>query len=287
MGVIADRMLEDMRLANLRPATQVEYLRMGRQLAAYHRRSPTEMGAEDVRAFLLHVRDEKKMSSSSIRVHISALRFLFGVTLCRPEVMEGFRSRKVVQRLATVLTGSEVQALLGAIESLKYRTIAMAMYGAGLRVSEACRLEVGDIDSRQMVIRVRDGKGGKDRHTVLCPTLLAALRSYWAATRPTPPLLFPGRGEGVPVNPATLQLAIGRARRAAGLPAHATPHTLRHCFATHLLEQGVDLRTIQMLLGHAGMRTTERYLHVSLRHVAGLKSPLALLGTPEGQRVSG
>lgn len=286
MGEVRDRMEADLRLRNLRPNTQAAYLTTAKALAAWHRRSPAVLGAEDVRAFLVHLQSQRQLSASTLCVYLAALRFLFCVTLGRPEVMASFASPKIVQKLPRVLTGTEVLALLQAMSSLKYRTMATLLYGAGLRVSEACRLQVGDIDSARRVICVRDGKGGKDRNVMLSDSLLSALRAYWAAVRPPLPYLFPGRDGVSPSCPEMAQRVIKCAAQEVGL-GHVTPHVLRHCFATHLLEQGVDLRTIQVMLGHARIETTARYLHMSTRHIGRVRSPLDMLGTKEGQDASG
>lgn len=286
MGELKDRMEADLRLRNLRPNTQIAYLTTAKALAAWHRRSPAFLGADDVRAFLVHLQNDRQISASTLCVYLAALRFLFCVTLGRPEVMASFASPRVVQSLPRVLSGTEVSRLLQSITSLKYRALATTLYGAGLRVSEACGLQVGDIDSRRSVIHVRDGKGGKARHVMLSEVLLSTLRSYWSAVRPPLPYLFPGRDGQSPCCPEMAQRAIKRAAIDAGLP-HVTPHLLRHCFATHMLEQGVDLRTIQVMLGHARIDTTARYLHMSTRHLGRVRSPLDALGTKEGQDASG
>ena len=286
MGELRDRMEADLRLRNLRPNTQAAYLTTAKALAAWHGRSPTLLGAEDVRAFLVHLQSERQISASTLGVYLAALRFLFCVTLGRPEVMASFASPRIVQKLPRVLTGTEVLSLLQAISSLKYRTLATLLYGAGLRVTEACRLQVGDIDSARMVIHVRDGKGGKDRNVMLSAVLLSTLRAYWAAVRPPQPYLFPGQDGKSPSCPEMGRRVIKSAANDVGL-GHVTPHSLRHCFATHLLEQGVDLRTIQVMLGHANIETTARYLHMSTRHIAQIRSPLDVLGTKEGKGASG
>lgn len=287
MGVLQDRMKADMSLRNLRPRTQESYLAACRVLAAWKRRSPADLESEEIRAFLVHLQESRKVSSSTMRVYISALRFLYGVTLNRAEVMSPFAPPRVVQKLPEVLTGSEVKALLSAIRWPKHRVLAMTLYGAGLRVSEACSLQVTDIDSGRMIIRVRDGKGGKERYTMLSPALLTELRAYWSATRPPLPYLFPGKDGCSPLHVSSIQHALTRAALVARLTVHVSPHMLRHCFATHLLEQGVDLRTIQSMLGHSDINTTSRYLHVTTRHLKGVRSPLDLLGTKEGQKASG
>ncbi len=287
MSALLERMKADMALRNLRPSTQEDYGRLCSAFARWHGRSPADLGSEDVRAFLVWLSSEQKRSASTLGVYIAALRFLYGVTLGRPEVMAPFTPPRRAQKLPQVLTGSEIQALLAAIRWPKHRALAMTLYGAGLRVGEACALQVTDIDSQRMVIHVRDGKGGKDRYTMLSPTLLAELRAYWSAVRPPRPYLFPGKDGCSPLHVSSVQHALTRAGLVARLKVAVSPHMLRHCFATHLLEQGVDLRTIQSMLGHSDINTTTRYLHVTTRHLKGVRSPLDLLGTKEGQKASG
>jgi len=213
---------------------------------------------------------------------VAGLKFLYTVTLGRPEEVAGIPWPRVRRPLPDVLSGSEVERLLAAVELCKHRMVLMAAYGAGLRVSEACSLSVGDIDSVRGVIHVRDGKGGRDRFVVLAGRLLLALREYWRIERPSGSRLFPGRKSGGCVSPESVRRALHKAVAACGLTKKVTVHALRHAFATHLLEGGTDLRTIQILLGHNSIRTTVGYLHISAARIARTKSPLDLLGTPEG-----
>jgi site-specific recombinase XerD len=214
---------------------------------------------------------------------VAALRFLYIHTLQRPQVVETVPYPHVPKSLPIVLSGSEVEAVLGAIESFRHRTILSAAYGAGLRVSEACRLSCADVDNKRMVLRVHQGKGKKDRYVMLSERLLLLLRDYWTAAQPGRERLFPGDDADGFVSPAAVRSALHRAVETCGLTKRVTPHILRHSFATHLLESGADLRLIQTVLGHASIRTTARYTHVSTRHVAATKSPLDLIGTPAGE----
>ena len=207
------------------------------------------------------------------------------VTLDRPEVVAGFKFPRQGRPLPDILSASEVEALLGRIASLRHRAVIMAAYGAGLRVSEACRLCVGDIDSRRGLIHVHDGKGGKDRYVMLSKRLLAVLREYWKAARPPGPYLFPGTDGADTVHRMMVNRALKQAAVDAGITKKVTPHSLRHTFATHLLEGGTDIRTIQVLLGHGSIRTTARYAKVSKRHVGRTTSPLDVLGTEEGRKL--
>jgi site-specific recombinase XerD len=183
------------------------------------------------------------------------------------------------------LSGTEVDSTLSAVESIKHRAVAMCAYGAGLRISEACTLKTSDIDRKRGLIRLQSGKGQRDRYVPLSKRLLATLEAYWRAERPPQPhlYLFPGSTPGSLVRAETVRAALKAAAKKAGVAKRARPHVLRHSFATHLLETGTDVRTIQVLLGHSSIRTTERYLHVSKQHVGRVKSPLDVIGTKEGE----
>jgi site-specific recombinase XerD len=285
MGQLRDRMKEDLKLAGLRLQTAEKYLSRAQHFVAYHKRPPTELGAEDVRRFLLHLTEERKYKPGTIKTYLGGIRFLYMVTLGRPEVVAEFKFPRQGYKLPDILSASEVEALLGHIESLRHRAVVMAAYGAGLRVSEACRLGVGDIDSRRGLIHVRDGKGGKDRYVMLSARLLIILREYWKAARPPGPYLFPGINGAETIHRTTVSWAVRQAAVDAGITKKVTPHSLRHAFATHLLEGGTDIRTIQVLLGHASIRTTTRYAQVSKRHVGRATSPLDVIGTEEGRKL--
>jgi site-specific recombinase XerD len=269
----------DLRLRNLRPATQRNYLRFAQNFAVYHRRSPAEMGWEQVRSFLLHLREDKGLSPSTQKVYVAALKFLYTVTLNRPEVVRPFFMPKIPQHVPEILSGKEVEALFRAVEDLKYRAVLMTTYGAGLRISEACGLRIQDIDSKRMLIRVHEGKGGRQRYTILGERLLTVLRTYYKHERPKGPYLFPGARKNTALSPDSVREVLRKAVKQAGLTKRVTPHILRHSFATHLLEAGTDIRVIQVLLGHRSIRTTSGYAQVSTRHIARTQSPLDLLGT--------
>lgn len=283
MSVLRERMEADLKLRNFRPSTQVAYVNCVRRLARYFKSSPAGLEEDDVRKFLLHLREEEGLSPSTLKVYVAALKFFYTVTVYRPEVVRPFCVPKVPSKVPVVLSGSEVEALFGAIHSLKYRGILMATYGAGLRVSEACGLQVSDIDSKRMMLRVSDGKGGKQRYVMLSQRLLQILREYWRAERPEGLYLFPGQLPDKPVSPASVRAVLKQAVKDCGIEKPVTPHVLRHSFASHLLETGTDIRTIQVLLGHSSIRTTQGYTHVSARHIARTTSPLDVLGTKEGE----
>jgi site-specific recombinase XerD len=239
----------------------------------------TKLGRQQVEQFLLHLVRERRLSASSHNVYAGALRFLYDAVLDRPEVMVRVPRRKQPMRLPVVLSATQIVQLLCAIPSIAVRTVLLLAYGAGLRVSEACGLRVEDIDSASMLLHIRNAKRGRERYVMLSPRLLAALRAYWRARRPAGPALFPGRcGRGT-LHRASIAHAVRQAARQVGIDKHVTAHTLRHCFATDLLEQGVDLRTVQVLLGHASLSSTTRYLHISTARVQRIASPLDRLPT--------
>jgi site-specific recombinase XerD len=207
-------------------------------------------------------------------MHVAGIRFLYEVTLRRPQLVAGLHFPKVPHRLPDILSREEVWHLLEAVHSPLHRAVLMTAYGAGMRIGEACSLLTTDIDSPRGVIHVRDGKRARDRYVMLSPVLLAALRGYWRLYRPTPPVLFPGEKPGSCVSHAAVRQALREARAATGLTKRVTPHSLRHAFATHLLEDGADIRTIQALLGHGSIRSTARYTQVSVAHICKTPSPL-------------
>jgi integrase/recombinase XerD len=253
------RMIEDMRIRNLAPRTRTVYVEQVARFARHFRRSPELLGPTEIRAWQLHLAEDKRLAPGSIRVAVAALRFLYSTTLRREwKVEDDIPTCRGPSKLPDVMSPAEVSALLDATKSLRHRTILTVCYAAGLRVSEACALKSAAIDSRRMTIRVEAGKGGKDRYTMLSPTLLAALRDYWKAARPVD-WLFPGDRPGEPLSRFAVERACREARERAGIARPVTPHSLRHAFAVHLLEAGTDLRTIQLLLGHRNLSTTARH----------------------------
>jgi site-specific recombinase XerD len=283
MGQLRERMRADMELRGFRPETQRKYDGRARAFAAHFMRSPAEIGAEELRAFLLFLTHEKGISPAGLKTYVAALKFLYGVTLDRQDVADSMAWPRVRTVEPEILSGTEVEQLLGAIVSLKYRAIAMVVYGAGLRISEACALGVEDVDSKRMLLRIQTGKGGHTRHAMLSKRLLAVLREYWSAVRPPRPYLFPSRVAGKHISPDAVRRVLYQAVERSGLRKRVTPQLLRHAFATHLLEAGTELRVIQVLLGHRDLKTTVRYAHVTARHVATTPAPLDLIGTPEGE----
>jgi integrase/recombinase XerD len=262
-----------MTLRNFTSKTIQSYVECVAGLARHFNASPERLGPEQVRAYLLHLVQERRVSFSQYKKVRSALRFLYRVTLGRGDIPEAIPPLKQPRTLPVVLSPDEVVKFLAAVRNVKYRAIFMTAYAAGLRISEVTQLQVADIDSQRMVIRVRNGKGQKDRYVMLSPCLLEILRAYYRVVRPKV-FLFPGAIPGRSITTASVQKVCQRARRAAGMGKRVTAHTLRHSFATHLLEAGTDLRTIQVLLGHHSFSTTARYVHVATASLPSVKSPL-------------
>lgn len=281
MGTLHDRMIIDLRLKNYAPGTVEQYLRCARAFVEHFGKSPSKIGEEAIRNYALELAEDR--SPATVKMHIAAIRFLYEVTLRSPHLVVGLHFPKVPRKLPDILSLEEVRRLLGAIESLMHRAVLMTTYGAGMRISEACSLLTTDIDSERGVIHIRDGKRGRDRYVMLGTVLLAALREYWKLYRPTPPILFPGSRPGTCVSHAAVRNALREAKSKAGITKRVTPHTLRHAFATHLLEDGADIRTIQQLLGHGSIRSTARYTQVSVKHICKTPSPLDRLQAQGGK----
>ena len=272
------RMIEDMTVRGFTPATQQGHIHAVRDFTAFLGRPPDRAGAEDLRRYQLHLRSAGA-SATGMNAAVSALRFFFGVTLGRDDAQAGMTTVREPRKLPVILSPREVTRLLDAAPGLKYRAALSLAYGAGLRASEVVSLKVSDIDSQRQVIRVEQGKGRKDRYAMLSPALLDLLRAWWLAARERGVMLpggwlFPGQN---PVNPLTtrqLRRAFDGAKEAAGIDKRVSLHTLRHCFATHLLEHKVDIRVIQVLLGHKKLDTTARYSQVASTTLRTVKSPL-------------
>jgi integrase/recombinase XerD len=277
MGALYERMKADLKLRRYSARTEKSYLYYATRFVRHFMRPPTEMGKEEIRQFLLmlHARGE---SGSSIKLYVASVRFLYAVTLERPAEVEHIPWPRVVQKLPAVVSRAEVEALLGRIEPLVCRMVVMTAYGTGLRISEVLALQTGDIDGKAGIIHVRRGKGGRPRLVMLPGRLLEGLREYWRLARPPGQLLFPGQDRSKPLCPDTVRRAVHCASAALGISRRVTMHSFRHSFATHLLESGEDLRTIQVLLGHRSIRNTTRYLQVSTQHLARVASPLDALG---------
>jgi integrase/recombinase XerD len=283
MGAIREKMKADLDLRRFAETTKKEYLRRAQNFVAHFRRPPTELGPAEIRAFLAHLVQERKVGAATHHMYVAAIKFLYATTLGRPQVVASIPWPKRPKTLPDVLTGGEVEHLFRQVKSIKHRTILMTGYGAGLRISEACSLRTADIDSQRMLIHVRGGKGAKDRYVMLSGRLLVALRTYWKAIRPQGPFLFPGAIPGHPISTGAVQRVLHKVVVHAGFKKRVTAHSLRHGFATHLLETGTDIRKIQQLLGHASIQTTARYTKVTERHIGQTKSPLDMLGTKQGQ----
>jgi len=238
------------------------------------------LGEAEIRAFLLHLLRDRQAKPATVRMYVAALKFLYTITLRRPEVVAHIPWPQVPEKLPDILTPAEIMQLFEAVRSMKHRVVLMLAYGAGLRISEVCSLQVSDIDSQRMVIHVRDGKGGKDRYVMLGDRLLKVLREYFRLTQPQGSFLFPGMRGAPHLQPTTVQRMLQTVVATCGFSKRITPHVLRHCFATHLLEAGTDVRTIQQLLGHASIRTTARYTQISTRQIGQTRSPLDRLDFP-------
>jgi site-specific recombinase XerD len=274
-------MTEDLQLAGYSQTTVEKYLHYSKQFAAYFMRSPEEMGEEEIRAFLLYLINERDFSHHTYRQVLASLRFLYQVTLKRPIEIEHIKPRKKMRPLPEVLSGSEVERLLDAVYSVNHRAILMTMYASGLRVMEACRLQVTDIDSTRMLIHVHAGKGKKDRYALLAKRQLEYLRAYCRQARPRT-WLFPGKTREGHISYGRVREVFYASAKRAGIAKKITPHILRHCFATHLIESGVDLSIVKEFLGHKSIQTTQIYTHLGVERVKGVTSPLDLLGTEKG-----
>jgi len=277
MGKLHDQMREDLLLKAYSPHTQNAYLRCARHFASHYMRSPQEMGEKEVRDFLLHLIRDRKASPATQDMYVNALKFLYTITLKRPEVVKDISHPKRPHTLPVILSPEEVLRIFEAIRSVKYKAIIATAYAAGLRVSEVCGLRIADIDSQRMRIHVRAGKGKKDRYVMLGESLLVLLRQYYQAARPKGEYLFPGQKPQRHLTTTAVNKVLRQVIAATGLSKRVTMHTLRHCFATHLLEAGTDIRILQVLLGHSSIRTTLRYTHITDRLVQKLVSPLDLI----------
>ena len=280
MTPLRQRMIDDMQLRNLAASTQRQYIAYVAGFAKYFGKSPAELDIEAVRQYQLYLLNERKLSPESVNQYISAVQFLYCSTLEMPWTSECFPRAHRHHKLPIVLSQEEVLAFFDHIPSLKYRAALMVCYGAGLRISEAVTLRVSDIDSQRGLIRIEQGKGHKDRYAMLSPRLLEVLRRYYRATRPQGCYLFPSWRREHHLCTTSLQLACREAAVRAHIAKRVTVHTLRHSFATHLLENGTDIRIIQVLLGHSRIDTTARYTAVSPQVVAATRSPLDKLDHP-------
>jgi site-specific recombinase XerD len=266
------RMIEDMTVRNLSPTTRASYIHNVKKFSQHFGRSPDHLGLEEVRAFQVHLVSQG-IAWATLNQVVSSLRFFYGVTLGRKDLPERIAYARRSKTLPVILSPEEVAAFLEAVPSRRDRVALTTAYATGLRASEVVGLRNCDIDSARMVIHVANGKGGKQRYVMLSPKLLGILRAYWDIERPRH-WLFPGRGGEKPLDPSTLNAACAKAVEATGISKRATLHALRHAFATHLVEQGVDISIVQALLGHSHLSTTIRYISVATRAIAAVKSPL-------------
>ena len=278
MSTLRQRMIDAMVLRGFSARTQSSYLACVSALAKYYGRSPDRLDAAAIQAYLLHLITERKLAYASVNQAACAFRFLFRIVLGQPDMAVEIPMAKVPKRLPQLLTRDEVSRLLAHAHDLRAHTLLSTTYAAGLRLSEVCQLQVSDIESapERMCLKVRQGKGCKDRYTLLSPRLLDALRLYWRATHPRR-WLFTNRAGDAPIDTCTVQRMYHAAREAAGIAREGGIHSWRHAFATHLLESGVDIHTIQRLLGHGHVGTTMRYFHLAQSHLTGTTSPLELL----------
>jgi integrase/recombinase XerD len=277
---IRKMMLDELQRRNYAQSTVRSYIKAIEDFARYFGKSPERLGPEHMRQYQVHLFRDRKLGAGTVEGRAAALRFLFIKTLHRPYLPDQIPFPKRARRLPTVLSPEEVALLIDSAKSLMHRAILMTLYATGLRRAELCRLKVADIDSERMVIHVREGKGGRDRDVLLSGKLLETLREYWRWMKPRT-WLFPGMVNNwradVPIDTKVVWEAVRAAKERAGITKRVSPHTLRHSFATHMLEAGADLRTIQVLLGHAKLADTTVYLHLSRRHLQAVASPLEAL----------
>ena len=276
MSALRKQMDGDLVVRGMAVRTREAYLGAVAGLAKYYGRRPDRIGEAQVQNYLLHLIQERKLAWSSCNIVTQGLKFFYRVTLKRSEAQFGIPTARQPQKLPQILAREEIEALFQKTINPKHRAILMVAYGAGLRLNEIRHLKVSDIDSARMTLRVEQGKGAKDRYTLLSPRLLAELRGYWKAYRPAH-WLFPGKEPAQPISDNTVQRIFEAARVRAGIVKKCGIHGLRHAFATHLLEAGVDIHTIQRLMGHGHISSTLRYFHLARRHLAGTPSPLELL----------
>lgn len=280
MSALRERMITDLRVRNYSPRTIECYTQCVARFARHFGRSPAGLGPEQIRTYQQHLVETKHASWTLINQTVCALRFLYRVTLQRPTTIDHIPFPRQPKRLPVILSRAEVARFLAAVSHPKHRAVLTTMYATGVRLAEALHLLVSDVDSARPCLRVAQGKGQQDRYTLLPPTLLEALRTYWRLTRPTT-WLFPGRRPEQPLTATAIQRRCAPAARRAGLAKPVSTHTMRHCFATHLLEAGVDLRTIQQLLGHRYLETTAVYLHVVTPGLTAACRSTDLLASPD------
>ncbi len=276
MTALRQRMHQDLRVRNHSFKTQEAYLGAVARFARYFDKSPDLLGPEDVRCYQVHLVEEKGVSWSTLNIAVCALRFFYGVTLGKDWTLKHIPFAKSEKTLPVVLSRQEVSRLFGKIENIKHLSILLLAYSCGFRISEVAGVRIADIDSERMVLRVRRSKGHKDRDLPLSPMVLAILRQYWLRDQPID-FLFPGALPGRPITSSSIRQVCKKTAMKAGIRKRVTMHTLRHSFATHHLEAGTDLRTLQILMGHTSLRTTSLYLHVSTKTLRSAGTPLEFL----------
>ncbi len=273
MEKLTDQMQEDLQLRGITAKTQKIYLREVENFVKYFDKAPENLGEEELREYLLYLLNDRNLSQGTFRFYVAGLKFFYRTTLKREEVVANIQYPKRKKTLPIVLDLSEVEALFSVTENIKHKAILMITYSAGLRISEASRLKVTDIDSKRMMVRVEQGKRNKDRYTILSQTALECLRQYWRKYRPKE-WLFEGTKKDTHITISSITQIFQKAKKRAGITKPASVHSLRHAFATHLIEAGTSLHHVQLLLGHRSPTTTTVYLHVSKLNLSQVTSPL-------------
>ncbi len=276
MTELRSRMIRDLEINGLSKPTQKAYIRHIKDLAKYHRKSPDELSLEDLYQFQFYIKTEKNYSSSYYNQAVAAMKFLYGFTLKKEWNINHIPYRKRSKKLPLVISKEEVFQLLQVIDGKRDKTIVCLLYSAGLRVSELVNLKVSDIDSKRMVINIHQGKGRKDRTVMLAKNLIEILKQYWLESKPKT-YLFPGKIPGNPLTREAINNLLKKYSAKAGITKNISPHTLRHCFATHMLEDGANIRIIQLLLGHKNIKTTTIYTHIAKNYISETPSPLDTL----------
>jgi len=282
MTTLRKKMIAEMQLRRFSANTQESYIRSVSKLASHYGISPDKISGEKLKSYVLFLINERKLKWSTINTITAGIRFFYTEVLGREDMALAIPPRKTPRSLPEIFSRSELLALFSSLKNLKHRTMLMAAYGCGLRISEVISLKAANIDSSRMMVRIEHGKGDKDRYTILSPRLLTELRSYWKVYRPDPKgWLFPNRSTKERLSRATPQLVFKKAKKKAGIRKNVTFHSLRHSFSTHMLEAGTDIRTIQILLGHSSITSTAKYLHIARKDLSSAKSPLDLLYAPD------
>ena len=284
MSKLRENMIRDMQLHRLSERTQESYVRGVESLAKHYKRSPDQLSDREVQDFILHLLNERHLAWSTCNTYLAGMKFFYGTTLGRTSTCLALPPRKKEQRLPEILSAEELTRLFGLTPNLKHRALLMTAYAAGLRAGEVCHLKVADIDSDRMTLRIQQGKGRKDRYVTLSPSLLQELRAYWKECRPSG-YLFPGQAADRPMPRSTPLCIYVRAARRAGIHKGGGIHALRHSYATHMLEAGADLRTLQVLLGHRTILTTQRYLRVTRKNLGAPGRPLDLLAIADSKQL--